>query len=813
MGDSRRIVIVGGGVIGLGIAYHLARLGTDEVLLVERNQLGSGTSWHAAGIVGPLRASMNLTRIAAYACELFPALEAETGQGTGFRETGGYWLAREPARMQELRRIAAMGEMCGLDVELMAARDIAAREPYLHCDDLAGGLYVAQDGQANPVDVCMAYARGARMGGVEIREGVACIAIDSKDGAVHGVQLSDDEYIRCDKLVNCAGAWAPALGALAGVPVPLQAVEHMYIVTEPVAQLAEPFPILRDLEGGIYIKGDTGKLVLGGFEPDAKVWNPQGDGGDRPYVAFPEDWDQFEPFMTAGLARIPMLNDVGVQHFMNGPETFTPDSKQLVGESPFLRNFFVAAGMNSTGMMSSAGIGRAMAQWLTDGTASLDLWEIDIARFEYRDSAPNYLAQRMREAVADVFAMHWPLKQPRTGRDLRRSPLHEAWQSAGAVFGAPAGWERPMWYAENERERDFIYGYGAQSWWPMAERETCAVRDAVALFELTPFGKFDVTGADALALVQQLCANELDVAVGDVVYGQLLNVRGGIEADVTVTRDAANAFRIVSGAATRWKDFSWLQTQRDRLRLHCEITDNTDAEAVVGIMGPASRLLLRTLSSSDFSTRAFPFSTSQRIEVAGIELRASRVSFAGELGWELYVPAADAQRSYNTITHAGESCGLRHAGHLALDACRIEKGFKHWGHDIGPHETPLQAGLAFAVAWDKPGGFIGQEALLRARDAGITQRLLLFAVDGAHPLLLHDEPIYRDGKLVSRTTSGGRGFRTDTSLCMGYLSCAPGESRATLSESVYEIGVAGERFPLQLLTQPPYDPQGARMRE
>lgn len=814
MGDSRRIVIVGGGVIGLSVAYHLAQLGIDDVLLVERNQLASGTSWHAAGIVGPLRASMSLTRIAARACELFPRLEVDTGQQTGFQQTGGYWLARDPARMRELQRIAAIGELCGLDVSVMTANQLSAREPYLHCDDLAGGLFVNQDGQANPVDICMAYAKGARGAGVEIRENVACTAIDCRDGAVHRVRLSDGTSIRCHKLVNCAGAWAPAIGALAGAPVPLQAVEHMYVVTEPVPDMPQPFPVLRDLEGGIYIKGDAGKLVLGGFEPDAKVWNPLCAEGDHAFVELPEDWDQFEPFMRAGLHRVPVLGDVGVRHFMNGPEAFTPDSRPLLGESPFVKNFFIAAGMNSTGMMSSAGIGLIMARWVVDGEAPGDLWDIDIARFDHRHGDPHYLAQRMREAVADVFAMHWPHKQPGTGRDLRRSPLHAAWQSAGAVFGAPAGWERPLWYAADAHERQFLHSYDAQHWWPMAAREASAARDAVAVFELTPFSKFDVSGKDALALLQQVCANDVDAPTGAVIYGQFLNARGGIEADVTITRDAENAFRVISGAATRWRDLSWLHRQAERLQLRAEITDRTEAEAVLGVMGPNSRALLQGLSSDDFSKAGFAFASSQRVEIAGIELRATRVSFAGELGWELYVTAAEALRLYEAISDAGFAHGMVHAGHLALDACRLEKGFRHWGHDIGPQQTPTQAGLGFAVAWDKTTGFIGRAALLAERDQGVARRLTLFAVDGdaAHPLLLHDEPIYRDGKLVAHTTSGARGFRTDLSLCFAYLPCVRGEQPAALNASIYEIGVAGERYPLKLLSRAPYDPRGKRMR-
>ena len=807
--DAARVVIIGGGVIGLGTAYHLAKLGIDDVLLIERNQLTSGTSWHAAGIVGPLRASMNLTKLAIYATELFGRLEAETGQGTGYVQTGGLWLAKTAARLTEIRRIAAMGEMTGLAVDVIDAEAVAAHLPELRTDDIAGALWVAADGQANPVDICMAYAKGARAGGLRIREGVGCAGIEVKDGAVHAVRLTSGETVRCAAVVNCAGVWSRAIGAMAGVPVPVQAVEHMYVVTEPIAGLPEPFPIVRDLDAGIYIKSDAGKLVLGGFEHDAKPWAAEGPDGDRAFIEFPEDWDQFEPFMTAGLHRIPALEHAGIQHLMNGPEGFTPDTRQAMGESPFLKGFYVAAGFNSIGMMSSAGVGKAMAEWVAAGEPPMDLWEVDIARFDHQSVDDVFLSARVQEAVGNQFAMHWPYKRYETGRDVRRSPLHDAFAEAGAVFGAPAGgWERPLWFATTPAERDIAYSYGDQGWWGAARREAEALSDHVVLLELTPFAKIDVTGPDGLALLQYLCANDMEVAAGRAVYTQMLNRHGGIEADVTVTRRGETDFRVVSGAATRWKDLAWITRLRDSRGDDTVITDATEAEAVIGVMGPDSRTLLKAITGADLSDNAFPFATAQPIEIAGASARATRISFVGELGWELYVPVEQAAPVHAALVAAGAA----HAGHYCLDACRIEKGFRHWGHDIGPDDTPLEAGLGFAVAWDKPGGFLGRDALLARRDAGLARRLLLFAVDGAWPLLLHDEPIYRDGRLVGRTTSGARGFRTDLALCLGYVETRPGDDLAAALEGRYEIGVAGERFPLSPLPRPPYDPDGARMR-
>jgi len=809
--DSARIVIIGGGVIGLGIAYHLAELGVTDVVLLERNQLTSGTSWHAAGIVGPLRASLNLTKLAQYATELFPRLEELTGQASGYRRTGGVWLARRPERMDELKRIAHMGDVCGLTVEIVDQASVSERVRGIVVDGIKGALWVGEDGQANPVDICAAYAKRARAAGIRILEGVACAGFVTKDGRVAGVKLASGTVIDCETVVNSAGAWARDIGALAGVPVPLQAVEHMYVVTEPIAGLQDPFPIVRDLDEGIYIKGDSGKLVLGGFEPNAKIFDVRGPAGGRPFLELPEDWDQFEPFMSAGLKLLPALSETGIRHFMNGPESFTPDTRPLMGESPYLRGFYVAAGFNSTGMMSSAGAGKAMAEWIVDGEPGLDLWALDIARFDRSAAARSFVGARMKEAVADLFRMHWPYKQATDGRDVRRSGFHQAFADAGAVFGAPTGWERPLWFSRAEADRTPNYSVGAQKWWDAAKAEAGRMSQGAGLFELSPFTKLEVTGRDAVKLMQLLCANDIDVAEGRAVYTQMLNPRGGIEADVTVLRSGEDTFRVISGAATRQKDLAWIRRHAQDLGLNASVFDMTSSEAVIGVMGPRSRDLLQSLTDADLSDAAFPFSTSRRIDIGMTDVRATRVSFVGELGFELYVPVECAQHVLATIVEAGTAHGLVFCGHYALDGCRLEKGYRHWGHDIGPKDTPLEAGLSFALSWKK-GDFIGREALLAQKAEGVKRRLMHFAVEGANPLLLHDEPIYRDGKLAGLTTSGGLGFRTGLSLCLGYVACEPDETAARMQASGYEIAVAGTRYPLRPLDKPPYDPTGARMR-
>ena len=809
---SAKVVIVGGGVIGLSIAYHLADAGCDDVVLLERNTLTSGTSWHAAGIVGPLRATMNLTKLAIYATELFVDLERITGQATGYKRTGGYWFARTEDRLTELKRIKAMGDMTGLDARIVSADDIRRDLSICQTDDLAGALWVTEDGQVNPVDLCMAYAKGARAKGVRIFEGIGVDAIETHKGAVRAVTLEDGGRIQCEKAVNCAGVWARDLGAKSDVDVPVQAVEHIYVVTEPIDDLPDPFPILRDLDGGTYIKEDAGKLVIGGFEHNAKPWRPSSNDPKQSFLIFPEDWDQAEPFLTCAIERMPLLERVGLQHFMNGPEGFTPDTKQAMGEAPDVKNYFVAAGFNSIGIVSSAGAGRAMAEWIIDGEPPMELWEVDIQRYHPGDADIAFLEARVVESVESQFDMHWPYKQAKTGRGRRTSPLHDVFKKAGAVFGAPTGWERPLWFAKTDAEKHLSYSYGDQAWWPVAEREAKHLQEHTTLFDLSPFTKIDVSGPDALGLLQYLCAGEINVDVGRAVYTQMLNARGGIEADLTVTRRGEASFRVTSGAATWVKDLAWLRKHAEQQNADVTITDQTRDEAVIGVMGPKARDLLSAVSDADFSNDAFSFSSAELIRIADAHVWATRMSFVGELGWELSIANTDAEAVHDALSQAGSAFDLGYAGHWCLDTCRMEKAFRHWGHDIGPDDTPLHAGLGFAVAWHKDMEFLGKAALLEQRRQGVDRHLMLFAVDGAHPLVLHDEPIFCDGVHVGRTTSGNRGFRVGKTLCMGYIACERGTKKSDLLAGHYEIEIAGVRFTLEALARPPYDPTGERMR-
>ncbi|SLN18980.1 4-methylaminobutanoate oxidase (formaldehyde-forming) [Roseovarius albus] len=796
-----RTVIIGGGAIGLSLAYHLARRGANDVVLLERNQLTSGTSWHAAGIVGPLRATPNMTQLAMYAVELFPKLEAETGMSTGYKRTGGCWLARRPERMDELKRIASLGRHFGLNPEIVAPEVVAEAVPGLNISEHAGAMAIAEDANVNPVDLCMAYARAAKNGGVEIRENVAVERILTEGNRVTGVALADGSVIEADQVAICAGAWSKPFAETAGLALPLQAVEHMYVVTEPMPDLPDPFPVLRDMDTGIYIKGDAGKIVIGGFEPDAKCWDAFGPEGNRPFLEMPEDWDQFMPFMEAALDLMPALAEVGIQHFMNGPESFTNDTRPLVGEAPSVDGLFVAAGMNSVGIMSSAGIGRALADWMVDGSPPMDLWEVDIARADPAAAEQGHMEARMEEAVSDLMGMHWPYKQPNAGRGLRKSALHDQWAAKGAVFGLTGGWERGLWYALNEEEKALPYSVGDQTWWPIVAREAAVMETGVALLDLSPFGKFDVTGPDALTFLEQLCTAKIDRPNGRAIYTLALNVTGGIELDATVTRFCTQSFRITSGAATRWRDMALLR--RRSKYFDVAIADVTEKEAVIGVMGAGSRALLNGLSSDDW--KAFPFSTCREVEVASVKCRATRMSFVGELGWELSVPVAKAVAVFDALTNAG----AKPLGHYALDGCRLEKGFKHWGHDLGPEVTPLEAGLGFAINWDKD--FTGKPALQGERDGGIARRLCLFDVSG-DPLMLHDELIIEEGQVVGLTTSGGRGARTGKTLAFGLIGVGANESLADTCARNFEIEVAGKRYPAQALLQPPFDPKSERMR-
>ncbi|MCO5058629.1 MAG: FAD-dependent oxidoreductase [Rhizobiaceae bacterium] len=807
-----RAVIIGGGVAGCSVAYHLARLGWTDIVLLERKQLTSGTTWHAAGLIGQLRASANMTRLARYTAELYVRLEEETGIATGMRQCGSISVALTDERREELLRSATMGRANGVDVQEISVAEVKQRYPHLETADVVGAVHIPLDGQGDPANITQALARGARKGGVRIVESARVTAIRSENGRVTGVDVNaggEAAHIACDHVVNCAGMWAHGVGAMAGVAVPLHACEHFYIVTEPIAGLGQ-LPVLRVPDECAYYKEDAGKILLGAFEPVAKPWPPLGEKipDDFCFDQLPEDFDHFEPILEQAVRRMPMLADAGIHTFFNGPESFTPDDRYYLGEAPNLRNFWVACGFNSIGIQSSGGAGMALAQWMEDGEPPFDLWDVDIRRVQPFQANRTYLYDRSKETLGLLYADHFPYRQMASARGVRRSPLHGHLEARGAVFGEAAGWERANWFARDGQEREYRYSWKRQNWFDNQRDEHLAVRNAVGLFDMTSFGKIRVEGRGAAAFLQRLCANDVDVAPGRIVYTQMLNDRGGIESDLTVARMSETAFLLVVPGATLQRDLAWLRRHvGDALVV---ITDMTAAEAVLCLMGPRSRELLARISPNDFSSEASPFGTWREIEIGMGLARAHRVTYVGELGWELYVSSDQAAHVFETIDDAGRDLGLRLCGLHALDSCRIEKAFRHFGHDITDEDHVLEAGLGFAVKPAK-GDFIGRDAVLRKRDEGLDRRLVQFLLRDPEPLLFHNEAIVRDGEIVGTITSGNYGHHLGGAVGLGYVPCK-GETEAALLASDFSVEIAGRRFAAEASLNPHYDPKAQRVR-
>jgi 4-methylaminobutanoate oxidase (formaldehyde-forming) len=803
------VVVIGGGIAGCSVAYHLTKLGWRDVLLLERRDISCGTTWHAAGLVGQLRATQNLTRLAKYGGDLYETLEAETGQATGFRRPGSLSLARNAERMHELKRLASMARCFDVDVEVITPREAGRRWPLMRTDDLVGALWLPRDGRTNPIDTTLALAKGARQGGATILENIAVTGIRVEDGRVKGVRTTGGD-VACEVVVNCAGMWAREVGRMAGVTVPLHASEHFYIVTEPMAGVAPDLPVLRDPDGYIYVREEVGGLLMGGFEPVAKPWGMEGIPADFAFSLLPEDWEHFQVLMEQALIRIPALESAPVRRHVNGPESFTPDGRYLLGEAPECRNFFVAAGFNSIGIASGAGAGRAVAEWVVGGEPPMDLWDVDIRRVAPFQGNPFYLRDRTVEMVGVLYAIHWPFQQPVTARGVRKSALHDRLAARGACFGAVMGWERANWYATPGMEPAYRYSYGRQNWFGCSAAEHRAVREAVGLFDQSSFCKLRLDGPDSLAVLQRLCANDVDVAPGRLVYTQMLNTRGGIEADLTVTRLAADSFLVVTSAAASTHNSHWIRRHLGEAR--AVLTDVTSSEVVLGVMGPRSRKLLARLTDADLSNAAFPFLSSREIWLASAPVRAARVTYVGELGWELYVPTEFAGAVYDAVVAAGDEVGLRHAGYHAMDSLRIEKAYRSWGHDLGCEDTPLEAGLGFAVRLDKRAAFVGRDALLTQREKPLARRLLVFVLDDPEPLLYHDEPIWRDGTLVGRIASGAYGHTLGRAVGLGWVSHPNGVTEAYVTSGRWEIEIACERHSARAQLAPPYDPKSVRVR-
>ena len=805
-----RAVIIGGGIAGCSVAYHLAKQGWSDVVLLEANQLTCGTTWHAAGLIAQLRASKNMTKLAKYSQELYGELEAETEVATGFRRCGSITVALTEERKEEIYRQASMARAFGVEVEEISAAEVKQRYSYLNTDDVTGAVYLPKDGQGDPGNIALALAKGARLKGAQIIEGVRVTSIQKSNGRVTGVSWSRGEEqgeITADFVVNCGGMWGHHIGQMAGVAVPLHACEHFYIVTEAIEGLSQ-LPVLRVPDECAYYKEDAGKILLGAFEPVSKPWGMDGIPDDFCFDQLPEDFEHFEPILEKAVNRFPMLAETGIHTFFNGPESFTPDDAYHLGEAPNLQNFFVCAGFNSIGIQSSGGAGMALAYWMEHGHPPFDVSDVDIRRMQPFQANKTYLFERSKETLGLLYADHFPYRQMATARGVRRTPFHEHLKREGAVFGEVAGWERANWFANPDQDREYQYSWKRQNWFENNRAEHLAVRNNVGMYDMTSFGKIRVEGPDAEAFLNHVCGNNLSVAAGKIAYTQFLNARGGIEADVTVTRLSETAYIVVTPAATVQRELSWMN--RHKHARNVVITDVTSAEGVLAVMGPNSRKLLEKVSPHDWSNESHPFGTAHEIEIGMGLARAHRVTYVGELGWEIYIPTDMAAHVFETIWEAGQDLDLKLCGMHMMDSARIEKAFRHFGHDITDEDHVLEAGLGFAVKTAKD-EFVGRDAVLRKKEEGLNMRLVQFLLQDPEPLLFHHEPVVRDGEIVSYLTSGNYGHHLGGAIGLGYVPCK-GESLDQLLASSYEIEIAGTRVKATASTRPLYDPKSERTK-
>ncbi|MBL9063282.1 FAD-dependent oxidoreductase [Tabrizicola sp.] len=804
-----RAVVIGGGVSGCSVAYHLAKAGWTDVVLLERRKLTSGTTWHAAGLIGQLRGSANMTRLAKYSADLYRGLEAETGVATGMKQVGSISVALTKERHEELLRQATVARIFNVEVHEISPQEAKAKYPHLNIDGVVGAVALPLDGQCDPANIAMALAKGARMRGAKIFEGALVTKVTTAGGRVTGVDYETAEgpgHIAADVIVNCGGMWGRDLALQNGVTLPLHACEHFYLITEPVAGIDLNLPVLRVPDECAYYKQDAGKMMLGAFEPKAKPWGMEGIRKDFEFDTLPEDWDHFMPILEHAMNRLPLFQTAGIHTFFNGPESFTPDDRYYLGEAPEVKGYWIAAGYNSIGIVSSGGAGQALAHWITEGEPPFDLWEVDIRRAQPFQKNRKYLKERVSETLGLLYADHFPYRQVVTARGVRRSPIHDHLAARGAVFGEVAGWERANWFANPGQEREYRYSWKRQNWFDNQRAEHMAVRESAGLFDMTSFGKIRVEGRDACAYLNRISSAQMDVAPGRIVYTMFLNENGGIEADLTVTRLSETAFLAVVPGATLQRNLAWMrQHVGDDFAV---ITDVTAAESVLCLMGPQSREVLAKVSPNDFSNTVHPFGQAKEIEIGYGIARAHRVTYVGELGWELYVSADQTAHVFEAIMEAAPDlklCGLH-----TLDSCRIEKAYRHWGHDITDEDHVLEAGLGFTVSRKKT-AFLGRDAVLRKEQAGLDRKLLQFRLKDPDPLLFHNEAIVRDGKIVGPVTSGAYGHHLGGAIGLGYVP-AKGETDDDTLGARYEIEVAGQRHEAIASLAPMYDPKSERIR-
>ncbi|MBE1283343.1 MAG: FAD-dependent oxidoreductase [Rhodobacteraceae bacterium] len=808
--STAKAVIIGGGIIGCSTAYHLAKLGWTDTVLLERKKLTSGTTFHAAGLVGQLRSNANITQLLGYSVDLYKKLEEETGLGTGWKMNGGLRLACNEERWTEVKRQATTAHSFGLDMQLLTPKEAQELWPLMDISDVIGAAFLPTDGQANPSDITQALAKGARMAGAKIFEDTKVTDLEIENGKIRAV-ITEHGRIECEKVIVCAGQWTRDFAAKFGVNVPLVPMEHQYMVTEPFGVPGD-LPTLRDPDRLTYYKEEVGGLVMGGYEPNPIPWAVNGIPQGFHYTLLDSNFDHFEQIMELSLGRVPALENAGIKTLTNGPESFTPDGNFIVGEAPELKNFFVGAGFNAFGIASGGGAGMVLAEWAAKGEPPFDLWSADIRRFGRPHFDTDWVRTRTVEAYGKHYTMAWPHEEHDSGRPCRKSPLYDTLKDQGACFGEKLGWERPNWYADaslGETPKD-EYSFGRQNWFAAVGREHKAAREAAVLFDQTSFAKFALKGPDALAAMNWICANDVDKPVSALVYTQMLNDKGGIECDLTVGRVAHDEFYIVTGTGYATHDFDWISRNIPD-GMNCQLFDITSSNAVLSLMGPKARDILAAVTRDDVSNEGFKFGTIRTIGIAGCPVQALRVTYVGELGWELHLPVEYAQTVYAALMEAGAPHGLINAGYRAIESLRLEKGYRAWGSDIGADHTPFESGLGWAVKLRKNIAFKGREAAAAQKENGVKKMLACFTVD-PDVVLLGRETIYRNGERVGWLTSGGYGHTVGQSIGYGYVRNPDGVDADYVMGGDYELEVATERVSAKIHLQPLYDPSMARVK-
>ena len=804
-----QIVIIGGGIVGCSAAYHLTKYGYTDVLVLERKELGSGTTWAAAGLVAQLRQNQEMTNLAKYATELYPKLEEETGVATGYVTTGALGVCQTEDRRREWLRGAAYAAAFGVEMYEVSLKEAGEMVPGMSTQGLVSAFYLPNDGQTNPLETAQALIKGARMRGAKVFENTKVTGIKIQDGAVRRVSTEHGD-ISCEYVINCAGMWGREVGKMAGVSMPLFAAVHMHAITKPIEGMKKIFPCVRDFDGRTYFKADNAAILFGGFEEVAKPWGTKGIPDNFKFTELPEDMDLFEVFMECGLERFPVLETAEIRHMSYCAESFTPDNAFMVGEVPGVKNLFVGCGMNSVGIAGAAGTGRAIAQWVSQGYPEEQLWPVDVRRYFTWQQNTKYVHDRVIESVGILYEHHYPNRQRTTARPVICSPVHDRLAQNGACFSMVAGWERADWFAPEGVEPVHRYSWGKANWFEYQGQEHLAVRQGVGMYDLTSMHKYLVQGPDAGEVLQKLCAGNVAVPVGQIVYTPILNERGGFETDFTVTRIAEDAFFIVTAVGTGVRDFDYIK-RRIPENARATITDVTHSYAMLAVMGPDARKLLSKLTDADLSNEAFPYKTAREIDLAYARPWACRISYVGELGWELYIPSGFATGVFDAIMEAGKEYGIKLVGMQAVNSLRLECGYRHWESDITPDENPFEAGLGFCVKFDK-GDFPGREALIKKKDQPLTRKLVMFTLEDPEAMLYKNEPIFRNGRMISTTTSGAYGYTLGTSVAMGYLKNPEGISNDWILSGKYEILVEGKMIPARVHLKAPYDPKAERVR-